>query len=291
MARLILTVTALLAVATAGCGGDRAASATWSADDDTAPEDGGDTDSCFIHDYLYGSGAWPSESDCGDGVDNDLDGRVDCEDGDCWDIAGCIEDCISGADDDGDGLIDCADDDCFGLPGCPVEVRAQLQSAAGFRLGWADFYGTTICSESCSIHGDGSGSRAAIISPTGVFSARMSSSGPWVPCTWRADRTVWWVPWYTTGSWAVQREGLRVGSGCPSAAHLLPRSLAVGSATIGVGALGGGSPWAVINSTDTTSEWAFYEASTSMWGCRVHEGTWVDGSVRGVGPGAWHTWP
>jgi len=50
--------------------------------------------------------------DCNDGVDNDGDGRVDCEDVDCH--SACFEehDCGNGIDDDGDGAIDCADGDC-----------------------------------------------------------------------------------------------------------------------------------------------------------------------------------
>ncbi|MEM7244638.1 MAG: hypothetical protein AAF533_04810 [Acidobacteriota bacterium] len=52
------------------------------------------------------------EADCFDGVDNDGDGRADCEDLDCADE--CVEmDCSDGVDEDMDGDTDCADDDCW----------------------------------------------------------------------------------------------------------------------------------------------------------------------------------
>ena len=48
------------------------------------------------------------EENCNDGIDNDDDGYVDCEDQDC----NCVEDCDDGIDNDGDGLVDGADPDC-----------------------------------------------------------------------------------------------------------------------------------------------------------------------------------
>lgn len=56
----------------------------------------------------------PSDELCDDGVDNDLDGRVDCDDIDC--LVACRpsveEDCADGRDEDVDGLTDCEDPDC-----------------------------------------------------------------------------------------------------------------------------------------------------------------------------------
>lgn len=72
---------------------------------------------------------WPgTECDCKDGVDEDRDGLVDCEDGDCFDDPACIEGCDDGLDGDGDGAIDCADDDCWGLnPYChPQGIRVRV---------------------------------------------------------------------------------------------------------------------------------------------------------------------
>jgi hypothetical protein len=90
----------------------------------------------------------PQEVDCADGVDNDGDGRSDCEDPSCAGVAcdeadpslncgtgplagtdggepdggvgpGCFPReaaCDDGLDDDGDSLTDCADPDCEALP-------------------------------------------------------------------------------------------------------------------------------------------------------------------------------
>jgi cysteine-rich repeat protein len=92
---------------------------------------------------------------CADGMDNDLDGQVDCADSDCLgdpacssatcgngvveageqcddgnatDGDGCSTTCLleehaisctDGIDNDRDGLIDCADPNCASDPGCP----------------------------------------------------------------------------------------------------------------------------------------------------------------------------
>ena len=58
------------------------------------------------------------ENDCGDGVDNDGDGLVDCADPDCATAPRCAprpaphEVCGNCIDDDGDGLTDFEDPDC-----------------------------------------------------------------------------------------------------------------------------------------------------------------------------------
>jgi hypothetical protein len=57
---------------------------------------------------------------CGDGVDNDKDGLVDCADSDCLQKRPCIgpETCDDGVDNNGDSLIDCGDPDCWIHPTC-----------------------------------------------------------------------------------------------------------------------------------------------------------------------------
>ena len=59
--------------------------------------------------------------DCGDGVDNDMDGDVDCGDEDCfghetW--CATEELCADGHDNDADGPADCDDPDCSDEPEC-----------------------------------------------------------------------------------------------------------------------------------------------------------------------------
>ncbi|MDM9630611.1 hypothetical protein [Robiginitalea aurantiaca] len=50
---------------------------------------------------------------CADGIDNDGDGLIDCEDLDCETSPECIaEICDDGLDNDGDGLTDCEDPEC-----------------------------------------------------------------------------------------------------------------------------------------------------------------------------------
>lgn len=50
--------------------------------------------------------------DCDNGIDDDGDGLIDCEDPDCHTACFTEIDCSNGIDDDGDGAIDCADGDC-----------------------------------------------------------------------------------------------------------------------------------------------------------------------------------
>jgi hypothetical protein len=65
-----------------------------------------------VHDYDG------SPEVCRGGVDDDIDGLVDCADPDC--AADCDERarCDDGIDDDQDALVDCSDPDCDGTAGC-----------------------------------------------------------------------------------------------------------------------------------------------------------------------------
>ena len=58
------------------------------------------------------------ETDCADGLDNDDDGYVDCEDVDCSNNSACPEDCSDNVDNDYDGYVDCQDSECQGDPEC-----------------------------------------------------------------------------------------------------------------------------------------------------------------------------
>jgi len=79
-----------------------------------------------------------AESECGNGMDDDGDGFVDCADSDCGGDPACNnnnnvnntngnnsnpgpEYCTNGLDDDGDGLVDCADPQCALAPTCQNE--------------------------------------------------------------------------------------------------------------------------------------------------------------------------
>ncbi|MEE9374369.1 MAG: gliding motility-associated C-terminal domain-containing protein [Saprospiraceae bacterium] len=78
-----------------------------------------------------------SEDICSDGIDNDEDGLIDCQDSECASF--CPEDnsttCNDGIDNDGDGMIDCMDDSCLtqedfftpkGPDSCPDLNNGQL---------------------------------------------------------------------------------------------------------------------------------------------------------------------
>ncbi len=58
---------------------------------------------------------------CNNGIDDDGDGKIDCDDPDCVQDPACrppAEICNNGIDDDGDGKTDCADADCFAESHC-----------------------------------------------------------------------------------------------------------------------------------------------------------------------------
>lgn len=69
---------------------------------------------------------------CFDGLDNDGDGFIDCDDFGCSREPGCEmmcvprpERCDNGRDDDCDGLVDCADRECRRAPGCGGTCTAR----------------------------------------------------------------------------------------------------------------------------------------------------------------------
>ena len=71
------------------------------------------------------------ELNCADGVDNDLDGFVDCADADCDGNSACFEDCTDGLDNDIDGFVDCADADCLAAPACqPTDSPTSVPTPA-----------------------------------------------------------------------------------------------------------------------------------------------------------------
>jgi hypothetical protein len=77
------------------------------------------------------AGDFPEQ--CGDDVDNNGDGLIDCEDPVCADTAACepaVEVCDDGMDNDGDGLEDCDDADCELEDHCaPAERRFENREA------------------------------------------------------------------------------------------------------------------------------------------------------------------
>ena len=78
---------------------------------------------------------------CFDGIDNDQDGRTDCDDYDCASDCTSPEDCSSGLDEDYDGMTDCSDPDCATELACDGECP---QIDLGQALGIGVAYGTTV---------------------------------------------------------------------------------------------------------------------------------------------------
>jgi len=84
----------------------------------------------------------PAAEELHNGVDNDCDGLVDCEDGDLAHAPECEEqDCSDGLDDDHDGLVDCDDDDCWTLDCHQAGVRSRVHggSMAQHEFGWRQY--------------------------------------------------------------------------------------------------------------------------------------------------------
>ena len=64
---------------------------------------------------------------CQNGVDDDGDGNIDCNDPECAIILACIpENCSNQLDDNGNGSFDCDDDDCINSPVCLSCGNGQL---------------------------------------------------------------------------------------------------------------------------------------------------------------------
>ncbi len=115
---------------------------------------------------------------CGDGFDNDLDGRVDCADSDCAMDPLCLPPTERGAcadmiDNDGDGAVDCADFECLGDPVCVMMPECPMFDL-GSRTGSFVARGSTV----------GQGNNLA---PSCVF-----SSAPEVTYRWRAPQAGTW---------------------------------------------------------------------------------------------------
>ena len=100
-----------------------------------------DGNACTIDFCQIGIGciSQPAQEQCGDGVDNDCNGLIDCRDPFCVTVPmcrGCVptstfeSSCFDGVDNDCNGAIDCGDPVCVGQPSCtmcvpiaPIEVQ------------------------------------------------------------------------------------------------------------------------------------------------------------------------
>ncbi|TNE86382.1 MAG: hypothetical protein EP330_21825 [Deltaproteobacteria bacterium] len=77
-----------------------------------------------VFDLSFEDGTGGCSEDCDDGVDNDGDGDVDCDDSDCFGEPECANEVCDGLDNDQDGTVDegFADNDSDGIANC-VDVE------------------------------------------------------------------------------------------------------------------------------------------------------------------------
>ena len=73
---------------------------------------------------------------CSDGVDNDRNGRLDCEDALCADAPGCVEVCGNGLDDDNNGLADEHDEQCWAAHTASDRVTARVLGGGDLHESW-----------------------------------------------------------------------------------------------------------------------------------------------------------
>jgi hypothetical protein len=80
------------------------------------------------------------ESDCVDGLDDDVDGLTDCLDAECASEPVCVEVCDDGVDNNADGLVDCSD------ARCSAEAHCEAPCAVGELAGALpiSFYDSTV---------------------------------------------------------------------------------------------------------------------------------------------------
>ena len=76
----------------------------------------------FIHSHVPDLGATSPEN-CNNGIDDNNDNRIDCDDPYCFNIKHCIpEDCKNKKDDNDNGYTDCEDPQCEGAIACQPEI-------------------------------------------------------------------------------------------------------------------------------------------------------------------------
>lgn len=163
----------------------------------------------------------PRPETCTDGVDNDADGLLDCEDDDCLGNPACAEtNCSDGVDDDGDGTADCTDADCWSDPECDVKV--WLSGANGGRrllgITYADQFGVGVGCDTTWV--ESSYSLLGVSAPFGKIRFEGGGAAP-TTCEFTVDSS--WIrldhrsgpETYFEQAWAVERSGFAMDAGCP----------------------------------------------------------------------------
>ena len=159
----------------------------------------------------------PGETeDCFDSIENDCDGLLDCEDGDCATTNGCFEaDCNNNDDDDDDGQIDCLDDDCWTESKCVDHAVAQV-TGGSYRTGESlnvtafSFYGSSFIISSSRSSFIRATSATGVLKVYGDFGTRS--------CGWTVGSMSWAHLSTYYGNQTVtgpSRTNFQVSSACP----------------------------------------------------------------------------
>ncbi len=206
-----------------GCGGTKpecdtdCADADADADADTDADSDADADTDVV------------VEDCGDGIDNDGDGLLDCEDGDCATDPLCAGEtiCDDTLDNDNDGRADCMDEDCWGN-GCAVS-QATLNNADMIwaRVGYFSqrAYGSPACASQTSQQQLALG----IIAAAGTVRHMPASTPVWSTCTWTVGLSSWDAMPYAGAGQSVTRSGFAVQPGCAlTTSGFLPQYMTFG---------------------------------------------------------------
>ena len=193
---------------------------------------------------------------CADGLDNDCDAFLDCEDSDCEGSGACEElDCADGLDGDDDGWMDCADEDCWGTGDCAITASARvlggsLKAVEEERCdrGWGvTFAGSDACDREYGYNAACADDDAAYAND--VFgTVRLDWGSGAQTCTWSVRRaslrhvvkrkivTDWAFDGtscqpvgtltFTSSYGSSERSGFDVSEGCPArSSWFLPRDL------------------------------------------------------------------
>ncbi|MCB9681983.1 MAG: hypothetical protein H6733_10985 [Alphaproteobacteria bacterium] len=168
---------------------------------------------------------------CDNGVDDDHDGLMDCQDGDCLAASTCAETaCDDGADNDGDGLEDCADEDCWGH-GCAWTRSRLVDGELERRRTFEDV--STVCRPSGAFHAQDADHTLTLRNPAGVARQYSELGALLGSCSWHAsalsNRMVYTAVTTNYGFDLVAngwddgvRSGFVAGPGCPT---LTPRDV------------------------------------------------------------------
>jgi len=236
--------------------------------------------------------AWTDATEaCDDGVDNECDGLVDCEDGQCKDA--CTEqDCADEVDNDNDGDTDCFDEDCAGGTDCEVGVAAAWVVAGSGRVlhserTWSGIDHWTYA------WGYGWGWQATFTDIQGVLAIRTSSMAT-IQCTWSVSymwasdgffRTTDHVGLADSARWNLgpTRSGFALSSGCPvSTSGWLPSTLEASPKGVTLGnrsstySYGSTPIWYRGASIQQHTSYTTVESYTNSYNWFAASTTWID---------------